>query len=51
MFPLSRMLEAFVKVGRLTVIDAEGREHVFAGRPGRRFGCGSAIRRCTGSCS
>ncbi len=34
MFPLSRMLAAFVKVGSLTVIDADGREHVFAGAPG-----------------
>ena len=34
MFPLSRMLAAFVKVGRLTVIDAEGTPHVFAGTPG-----------------
>jgi len=34
MFPLSRMLESFVKVGRLTVIDAEGGTHVFAGAPG-----------------
>ncbi|MER2508631.1 MAG: cyclopropane-fatty-acyl-phospholipid synthase family protein [Amaricoccus sp.] len=35
MFPLSRMLEAFVKVGTLTVIDADGETHVFGGsRPG-----------------
>ena len=34
MFPLSKMLAAFVKVGRLTVIDADGRSHVFAGAPG-----------------
>ena len=34
MFPLSKMLEAFVKVGSLTVTDAEGRKHVFAGAPG-----------------
>ncbi len=34
MFPLSNMLEAFVRVGTLKVIDAEGRTHVFAGAPG-----------------
>lgn len=34
MFPLSDMLKSFVKVGSLTVIDAEGKTHVFAGRPG-----------------
>ncbi len=34
MFPLSRMLAGFVKVGSLTVIDAEGGTHVFAGAPG-----------------
>ena len=35
MFPLSRMQEAFVKVGTLTVIDADGETHVFGGsRPG-----------------
>lgn len=34
MFPLSDMLKSFVKVGSLTVIDAEGRMHVFAGGPG-----------------
>jgi cyclopropane-fatty-acyl-phospholipid synthase len=34
MFPLSKMLAAFVKVGRLTVVDADGVPHVFAGRPG-----------------
>jgi cyclopropane-fatty-acyl-phospholipid synthase len=34
MFPLSKMLQSFVKVGSLTVIDAEGRTHVFAGAPG-----------------
>lgn len=32
MFPLSHMLKSFVRVGKLTVIDAEGREHVFGGR-------------------
>jgi cyclopropane-fatty-acyl-phospholipid synthase len=34
MFPLSKMLASFVQVGRLTVIDADGRSHVFAGGPG-----------------
>ncbi len=34
MFPLSAMLESFVKVGSLEVIDAKGRSHVFAGAPG-----------------
>mgnify|MGYP002083798161 CR=1 FL=1 len=30
-FPLSHMLKSFVRVGTLTVIDAGGRAHVFAG--------------------
>src|SRR5215207_5310809 len=34
MFPLSHMLKAFVKVGTLKVIDAEGKVHVFEGAPG-----------------
>ena len=34
MFPLSHMLAAFVRVGRLTVIDADGKRHVFSGSPG-----------------
>lgn len=34
MFPLSKMLAAFVKTGSLTVIDAEGGTHLFAGAPG-----------------
>ena len=34
MFPLANMLKSFVKVGSLTVIDAEGGTHVFAGGPG-----------------
>ena len=34
MFPLSHMLKAFVKVGTLTIIDADGRSHVFSGSPG-----------------
>jgi cyclopropane-fatty-acyl-phospholipid synthase len=33
MFPLSLMLRSFVKRGTLTVIDAGGRHHVFAGTP------------------
>ena len=32
MFPLSRMLSAFVQKGRMTVIDADGKPHVFGGR-------------------
>jgi cyclopropane-fatty-acyl-phospholipid synthase len=32
MFPLSHMMKSFVRVGSLTVIDAEGRPHVFGGR-------------------
>ncbi len=31
MFPLSTMLRSFIKVGQLTVIDAEGTSHVFGG--------------------
>ncbi len=31
MFPLSNMLRSFVKNGRLEVIDAEGKRHVFGG--------------------
>ena len=34
MFPLSHMLKAFVRIGTLKVIDADGRTHVFAGAPG-----------------
>ncbi|MDP6342512.1 MAG: cyclopropane-fatty-acyl-phospholipid synthase family protein, partial [Alphaproteobacteria bacterium] len=34
MFPLSHMMKSFVRVGTLRVIDANGREHVFAGTPG-----------------
>jgi len=34
MFPLSNMLASFVKTGSLTVVDADGKKHVFAGRPG-----------------
>lgn len=34
MFPLSTMLKSFVKLGSLTVIDAKGSAHVFAGGPG-----------------
>jgi cyclopropane-fatty-acyl-phospholipid synthase len=36
MFPLSHMLKSFVRVGTLTVIDADGKVHVFAGAPGLR---------------
>ncbi|MBL8701705.1 MAG: class I SAM-dependent methyltransferase [Alphaproteobacteria bacterium] len=36
MFPLSHMLASFVRIGRLTVIDARGREHVFEGAAGPR---------------
>src|SRR5687768_17419956 len=34
MLLLTRMLKAFVRVGTLTVVDADGRRHVFAGAPG-----------------
>jgi cyclopropane-fatty-acyl-phospholipid synthase len=34
MFPLSHMLKSFVRVGTLTVIDADGNRHVFAGASG-----------------
>ncbi|MDO9416435.1 cyclopropane-fatty-acyl-phospholipid synthase family protein [Pararhizobium sp.] len=34
MFPLSHMMKAFIRKGRLTVIDAEGVRHVFSGEPG-----------------
>jgi cyclopropane-fatty-acyl-phospholipid synthase len=34
MFPLDRMLAGFVRTGSLTVTDADGRSHVFAGAPG-----------------
>ena len=34
MFPLSHMLKSFVRVGALTVIDADGAHHVFGGTPG-----------------
>ncbi|WP_349436700.1 cyclopropane-fatty-acyl-phospholipid synthase family protein [Pararhizobium sp. A13] len=34
MFPLSHMMKAFIRKGRLTVIDAEGKPHVFSGEPG-----------------
>ncbi len=33
MFPLSLMFKSFVQTGSLTVIDAEGAEHIFAGKP------------------
>jgi cyclopropane-fatty-acyl-phospholipid synthase len=34
MFPLSNLLKAFIRTGKLTVIDPSGREHVFQGTPG-----------------
>jgi cyclopropane-fatty-acyl-phospholipid synthase len=34
MLLLTHMLKAFVRVGTLTIIDADGRRHVFAGAPG-----------------
>lgn len=34
MFLLSHMLKSFIKKGQLTVIDAEGKRHVFGGAPG-----------------
>ena len=34
MFPLSHMLRSFVRIGTLTVIDADGGRHVFSGTPG-----------------
>ncbi len=34
MLLLRHMLKAFVRVGTLTVVDADGRRHVFAGTPG-----------------
>ena len=34
MFPLSHMLKSFVRTGTLTVIDAEGKTHIFGGTPG-----------------
>jgi len=33
MFPLSHMMKAFVQKGSLTVIDAEGKRHIFDGSP------------------
>ena len=34
MFPLSHMMKSVIRKGRLTVIDANGNRHVFAGTPG-----------------
>ncbi|NVP54026.1 SAM-dependent methyltransferase [Mycoplana rhizolycopersici] len=34
MFPLSHMMKSFIRKGCLTVIDAEGKRHVFKGAPG-----------------
>ncbi|MCJ8521330.1 cyclopropane-fatty-acyl-phospholipid synthase [Pseudorhizobium tarimense] len=32
MFPLSHMMKSFIRKGRLTVIDADGKRHVFGGK-------------------
>ncbi len=34
MFPLSHMMKSFVRVGTLKIIDADGKVHVFSGKPG-----------------
>lgn len=34
MFPLSHMMKSFIRKGRLTVIDADGKRHTFSGSPG-----------------
>lgn len=34
MFPLSHMMKSFIRKGQLTVIDADGKRHVFSGTPG-----------------
>ncbi|PZM15210.1 SAM-dependent methyltransferase [Rhizobium tubonense] len=34
MFPLSHMMKSFIRKGRLTVIDADGKRHEFVGTPG-----------------
>ena len=34
MFPLSHMMKSFIRKGRLTVIDADDKRHVFSGTPG-----------------
>ncbi|MBB3977110.1 cyclopropane-fatty-acyl-phospholipid synthase [Rhizobium azooxidifex] len=34
MFPLSHMMKSFIRKGCLTVIDADGKRHVFKGAPG-----------------
>ncbi|MGE7367628.1 class I SAM-dependent methyltransferase [Neorhizobium sp. NPDC001467] len=34
MFPLSHMMKSFIRKGKLTVIDADGKRHVFSGTPG-----------------
>ena len=34
MFPLSSLLKAFVRIGALKVIDADGKIHMFEGAPG-----------------
>ena len=34
MFPLSNLMKTFIQKGKLTVIDADGRRHLFEGEPG-----------------
>jgi cyclopropane-fatty-acyl-phospholipid synthase len=34
MFPLSHMMKSFIRKGRLTVIDADGKRHIFEGTSG-----------------
>jgi cyclopropane-fatty-acyl-phospholipid synthase len=34
MFPLSHMMKSFIRKGRLTVIDADGKRHIFEGSAG-----------------
>ena len=34
MFPLSHMMKGFIQKGRLEVIDAGGKRHIFSGEPG-----------------
>ncbi|MGF9563289.1 cyclopropane-fatty-acyl-phospholipid synthase family protein [Neorhizobium sp. JUb45] len=34
MFPLSHMMKSFIRKGKLTVIDADGKRHIFSGTPG-----------------
>ncbi|MDZ4791877.1 MAG: class I SAM-dependent methyltransferase, partial [Hyphomicrobiales bacterium] len=46
MFPLSTMLQSFIRTGSLTVIDARGAEHVF-GAPGGSSGAPDVTMRLT----